>query len=809
MKKTLTTLAFLLVITSIILPVIPLVVAQEEEVPPYRIATYAPNGDWDEPIDPGWSLESLYFIPVMGQGFFNTNYDFQGGTKNGGDVWAEYYPTLATDWVVEYWPEEMNDKGFINTGGVRSVEYTLRENVTFHDGSDWNATVAKWNIDRLYLIVGNLTGNGDLRNFDYYFPEVLKSEPYWTTSWNLSRFDDLFAGYYIGNTTSYSGVNTIDIGDGRGKGWVFNPNPYGGLDPLGAPIFWAPYDRHSIIDYVEITESKQSGGKLKVYWNTWNSYQSEGHNFDMISYKAYAKNYTGNGIYGRENGVKDPRNPTVVDRHMIGTGPYEYIETTTEDGGYIQKYEGYWNKTALEATGVFDIERVEFVNFPSSEAGGIAMNNALLSHAVDGAIDQSGTMALDSQRIKDDPNINYWPSAPSVYLDQITLNCINETYWAWPWAQGYSSYLEGANSDINGQPQVLRKALSYAFDYDHLIDIVLEGKAVRQQGIVGAANLYANASVPLADFNVTYARELLLTTENDTSGKVYTSYHSDPYPFGGYSPSIELYNFSKRCADRGLTASSTDAEWQAVAESGNPVWEIDFYWAAQTEPNKGEFLRACNRLGVALTDPDGITNRVPQRIWDVIQLYWVQTFATGKSIWSAGAWPMPYYMAATTPEAWLEFMMRDPNEGRWRTQGAAGIISPWWPKWNFGFGYDDRFQELMDRIWMSSPDLKLKFISQMADLQQNELYPYIYAYQGQGANVIWDCWEAPLYNQTRTGIITGWWGFAGGMYSYANINYKGCPVTPPLIPGYSLLVTVSAISILGLCYIIIKKKKLS
>ena len=32
-----------------------------------------------------------------------------------------------------------------------------KEDVKFHDGSDWNATVAKWNIDRVHLINGNYT----------------------------------------------------------------------------------------------------------------------------------------------------------------------------------------------------------------------------------------------------------------------------------------------------------------------------------------------------------------------------------------------------------------------------------------------------------------------------------------------------------------------------------------------------------------------------------------------------------------------------------------------------------------------------
>jgi ABC-type transport system substrate-binding protein len=806
MKKKITILTFILVISSIIIPILPSIVAQAE-VPPYRIATYAPVGDWDGPIDPGWSLPSLYFAPVCLQTGASGRYDFMGGTE-GKPIADEWYPILCTDWTNTYWPSEENALGWNNTGGVMSSTWTLREGVKFHDGSDWNATVMKWNIDRYYLITGNLTGKGDLRNFDYYFPEVVKSAKYYTKSWNLSIWDDQWAGYYIGNTTNYPGVNTIDIGDGKGKGWVFNPDPYAG------GVARAPYDRHSMIREVEILESKQSGGKVRVWWNTWNSYGGEGIWFGMRSYHAYRKHYTGAGIYGCYNGVKDPRNPTQV-QHMIGTGPFKYVEDLDEDGGYLVKFEDYWNKTALEDKGLFDIERIEFVNFPSTEAGGLAMNNALLSHAVDGAIagGEGVSGQIDLTAIATNPNIKWYQGTPSPYYEQITLNCINETYWAWPWvvdnAYGPGGWYPNEEGKINGIPQALRKALSYAYDYDYIIDVALEGEVVRAGGTIGKGSLYYNASVPIAEFDKDYARDILLNTETDTSGKVYTWYHQ---LYAGYYPNPDLYNFSKRCAERGLTASSTDAQWQAVAESSDPVWVVDFYWDPVHEDVKDEFQKACNRLGVALKDPDGLTNRVPNRIWDVIQVYWTSQFPSGSSIWSCGAWPMPYYYAHTTTEAWIEFNYRDPSEGLWRTLGWGGIAADWWPRWNFGFGYDDRVNQWIDRYWMSSPDLKLQWFSKIANVCQNELYPYLYSHQSYGGNAIWDCWEVKLYNQTRTGMLTDYFGGggAGGMWSYANINYKGCPTDEPFIPGSSLLmtITVSAISVLCISYILIRKKKL-
>ena len=93
----------------------------------------------------------------------------------------------------------------------------------------------------------------------------------------------------------------------------------------------------------------------------------------------------------------------------IGTGPYKYVEDADEDGGHLVKFEDYWNKTAVEADGVFDIERIEVVNFPSTEAGGLAMNNALLSHALDGAIAGGGAVSgqIDIGAVESNKNINF------------------------------------------------------------------------------------------------------------------------------------------------------------------------------------------------------------------------------------------------------------------------------------------------------------------------------------------------------------------------------------------------------------------
>ncbi|GAG65267.1 unnamed protein product [marine sediment metagenome] len=181
----------------------------------------------------------------------------------------------------------------------------------------------------------------------------------------------------------------------------------------------------------------------------------------------------------------------------------------------MSKNMDYWNRSALEAEGLFDVERLEIINFPPGEAGATAKNNALLTHLIDRATDDSN-MPLDTQTVKADTRINYFDGAASEYLTQITLNSINETYWAWPNVDEYvidTSYTNEKGLPVNGIPQVLRRAICYAFNYDSMIN-ALEGKAVQGGGTVGTANLYYNASVGGSEFDIdcTHAPPLSLST---------------------------------------------------------------------------------------------------------------------------------------------------------------------------------------------------------------------------------------------------------------------------------------------------------
>ncbi len=824
MNKNTKSLAFFLLLSSIILPILPTITVAQEQTVVFKVSASALPDEWDPVVTDWYNVIYGSYAVFAVQYPIGTPAYYTAGTK--GPIEDEWVGILATDWELERWPSEENsaDPPFNNSGGIRTATFTLRENVTFHDGSDWNATVWKWNIDRMNLISGNYTGKcrttddneaeGNLMNTII----VEDYKTYFTETWNMSKFDSPYLGlippdpgdepkvtdyayYNLGPSASlveYPGVDILP------NNTVRNPAPYGGWDyKSAAAIHLAPYDRYPIVDYVEILENPKSGGKIKVYFNHWTTSGLAGWvNMPMLSYQAYKDDYTTRGIYGYTNGVDDDRNAGPV-THMIGTGPYiykEHDETGTPAGGHMVKYENYWNKTALEADGWFDVDRYEVINFPTGQLGEDAKNTAMLTHAIDFAYD-SMYMPLDYDAVLRNKNIRYESTGATTYKTNIVLNSINETWWAWP---GYDSwrkvqYPGAGDKPAGGVPRAMRKAMGFAFNYDLMIHTVLNDRAVRGGGVLGSPNIYYNDSIPLADYNLTYAREILLTTESDISGEVYTTIDVN----SSYWPNPDLYNFSKMCADRGLTASSSDDDWQYIANN-NPIFTLNFFWDSAHEDVKSVLQTSLRNIGVALKDKTGATNRVTTIIWDTVRIGHLTTFDGTYSLFSCGAWVMDEDLSHTSPELNLFWAHVDPDKGRWRDLGGGGITS--WHYWgNFGFNFNAQADYFNDRMWTSDPMERKIWINRLAHVEQTVVFPKIWCYEALGGWALWKDWEFYTVKNTA-GYNTG---LFGGI-SISFLRYVGLPEDYALIPGAPLLITltISAVSTLGIIYAIMRKKKL-
>lgn len=746
MKKLSKYLAFFLLISSIIMPVLPAIAAPVIAAPiTFRSSSSAQivTGNWDPWSTDGYNILMTYRayaleFPMSGYA------DYWGGLRPGIPKEDEWWPILATSWETTYRVGSNNSLGFNNSGGREAITFYLRDGVKFHDGSDWNASVMKWNIDRAYVISGNLTGNAngiyDQRNTANIWDPESDWSQYYDENWNLSEYDApaaTSAPWSPPDPTRYSYYYLSDP-DGVSPIIANNSNPYGGWDSVALNfIHWAPYDQIPMVRWVEIIDPTGpdgvSGGTVKVHWNSYNTYGMEGAVWtQMMSMAAYEADYSDTAIYGYANG-----------NDLIGTGPYKYVEhDELADRGVMVKFEDYWNRTALEADGWYDVERYELAQFAPGDLGKDARNAALLTHEIDYAYD-SMTMPIDYAAVMADPNINYFEDYVSEYQTQITLNSINETFWGggknigWPdwWLTNFSyvdPYIlsvyyaqEQGTPKAQGIPIALREALTYAFDYDTMIDVDLRGRAVRGTGLVGAANIFKNDSINLPTTNLTHAR-LALLNQNGSDPRSLTH---EWWPI----------NFTKRLEDEGLTIASSDTAWKATAAS-NPIFTVNFYWDQQHQELADQFELACNLLGVAIVqDAD---NKVPAgtSIWShAVSSYWTKTLDGVSSIWSASAWVMDYHMPMTIPEGWIAANYGDPNKGSWRNW--PGTVTEWWPTWNFGFSYDTDIDNWLAVMYMSEPIRKKEYIGKIANKEQNELFPMIYAYQTKGGEAMWANWD--------------------------------------------------------------------
>lgn len=734
MRKNSKFLVFLLVVSSLVIPFTPTLAAPvqpaQETVDRLRYSMMTVAGDWDPAITPGYFLTTSTYLPNCMQTLTisDGNWDVVlkeiiAGLRPEEDRWKTWYPVLATNWTVEYWPEEINTLGFLNKGGVRSLNYTLRENVTFTDGSAWNATVMKWNLDRLFIITSNASGKGDLRNKDNYWAKIKDVDQYYA--------DNPTPGPKTFNVTSrgYSETTMGWYHDGV-TNWTAQTDTLIGSFPF--------------LQSVIILDDQPSGGKVQVNYNIWNSYVT--HAIGLLGYMSmeYYKDYYDTGIYGWTSS-------DTPSEHMIGTGPYIYQndhDNTAGSGGTLAKNYNYWNRTAMEDAGWFDAEYVDVLSWPVG-LGEASRNTAMLGHATDFGLDLF-QWPLDYDSMVAEPDIIYYTFPdPIDYMTSLTMNAINDTWMSWGGAWdvrnptigggpgvefNYATMIDasfpvsGISNVPDGLPRDLRKAMSFAFEYDTYINTVLDGRGVRSGGLVGVENVYYNSSLDIAYYNVTYAREVLLNSVPDIIPAV-------PFVTGG---SGTYTNFSQLCIDAGLDENSTDLDWATVAGGSSPLWELNLYYDDFFTPMRNILITSLAKIGVAVsTDPD---NYIATYMWDPVSHYWDGTFP----VFSAQAWPLDWNMPSTIPEGWIEANNFDPNRGSWRVNPWAPVADPgfdWFPWFNLHFNYDTDIDYWLDRMWMDDTVGKAGWISKICDKYQNEMYAMISISQHQTGLVYWNDWE--------------------------------------------------------------------
>jgi peptide/nickel transport system substrate-binding protein len=152
------------------------------------------------------------------------------------DLAHNVYPMLATKWEIA--PD------------LKSITFTLRKGVKFHDGSDFNADIAKWNFDMFLQAKANAVSAWDsVEKLDDYTIRIN------VKSWENTILDDISDTMYMVPKQTY---------DQKGKDWM-RWNPVG-----TGPFKFVSFERDVSIKFTRFENYWQAGkpylDAIELYW---------------------------------------------------------------------------------------------------------------------------------------------------------------------------------------------------------------------------------------------------------------------------------------------------------------------------------------------------------------------------------------------------------------------------------------------------------------------------------------------------------------------------------------------------------------
>jgi len=750
MKRISNKLLIILFLTSMIFPVISSSNVKAQTIPRFTVGVNGIEGNWDPTsfvisagvwFQFGGALETFFYPPDGWDGDY-----------------ANIHPGLAESWTIHNRTDTMNDKGFISRGGISKITMDLRENVTFHDGSDWNATVAKWNIDRIFYVSGNLTG--ETPNDANVMSN--RNNRWWINAANDASFATLDGSW---NTSKF--LNTMPMYDGL----MTQDNP-------AKTGFWGYYPR---VKNVTIVDDQQSGGIIDIYYNDWGigaPYYFWTEYFGIISMEAY-KDYKGKPIFGYGGHPDYPQDHTF--QHLIGTGPYKFVnfDPVVLEGGSMVRNDEYWNATALQAEGYHMVKDVSIVTFPQSNAGFSTRNNAMVTGDLDLCLDNAYEPLVYNDMIMS-PDVNYVERPVAAFGENIMLNCINETYLK-AWSEGipfpanstelgwwYPLVDNDVGWTAGGVNRAFRKAVSYAFNYDSYINTAKNGRVVRSGGFVGVTSPLYNSGIDIAYRDLTIARQALL---------------DDPI-------------WGAQCAARHLDIDNTTQEWRNVAEGSDPIYKMEHAWDDTLTDSTIVLTESLKDIGIARDTSNYFLHLVPNWYDTMTVTYtfpWF-TYDSATVRWTltrngATGYLAAYYKSPGVVEHnAYGYPIADYND-------YGTFSAPFWPSgafYNMGFSYNSTMDYWLERVNYENLTGQQEFYDNMADWAQNYQYPFIYLGQRKSGDAINTDWE---YRRASEAI------------SFSLVKYVGSQ--QPAIPGFTvdIMIATSLVAMIGIIYMIKRKSK--
>ncbi len=355
------------------------------------------------------------------------------------------WDTLRTDPVVPLLATDLS----ISANGLEYT-FTLRQGVTFHDGTPFNASCVKYNFERM------------LATFDPSGPVWMVAEPIY----GGQAIEDAVFGdgpgtaAHIGNFTAWKAANDA------GTGAITVIDDY----TVKIKLAYAYTPFLAAITY-------EVGAMISPSWVEAN----------------------GGVVIGSHN--------EYVDEHTCGTGPYMVTEWTVDEHIILDRYTNYWRaasaKTQFPYAGAIDeviIKTNEDVNsrilnlqggeadsvyWPPTHAYSIYNNVSPPAFASNDGTSQS----LDS-------NIKVYAKYPTFTIASIHFtmtDTINETT--------LGTVIENPYRLLN-----VRKALSYAFDYQTAIDTIINGFGQQGQGPVPRGMFGHNDSAYVYPYDLSLAQ---------------------------------------------------------------------------------------------------------------------------------------------------------------------------------------------------------------------------------------------------------------------------------------------------------------
>lgn len=308
----------------------------------------------------------------------------------------------------------------ISSDGL-NYTFTLRQGVTFHDGTPFNASCVKYNFERALAI------------FDGWGPAWMLAEPIL----GGGAIEAAVFGYgegsdqHIGNFTEWQEAND---------------------DGTGAIIVIDDYTIRIRLEYAYTPF------------------------LAAITYEVGAM--ISPTFVEAHGGITIGEHNTYMDEHACGTGPYMLVNWVPDETVDLELYDNYWRAADAKALVAYagavseiSIKTNEEVNsrILSIQAGETDGTYWPTSHAFEvwnnvTGPDGDGTLKTDN------PNLKLWCGNPTFNVMFLGFN-MNPTY------NKSNEIVQSPFTDINA-----RTAFSYAFDYQTFIDNVVNGFGAQLQG---------------------------------------------------------------------------------------------------------------------------------------------------------------------------------------------------------------------------------------------------------------------------------------------------------------------------------------